>query len=92
MTLGKVIGNVVSTIKLDIYEGYKLVVVQPVLPDGKPVGNTMLAIDTVQAGTGDIVLVIDEGNSARVIINDKMAPVRCVVAAIVDEVHTPKID
>jgi len=92
MTLGKIVGNVVSTIKLKIYEGYKLVLVQPVLPDGKPVGKTMLAIDTVQAGTGDTVLVIDEGNSARVIINDTMAPVRCVVAAIVDEVHMPDFD
>jgi len=86
MILGRVIGNVVSTIKLDIYRGYKIVVVRPVDPQGRPSGKTVLAIDTVQAGVGDTVLVIDEGNSARVIINDKMAPVRCVVAGIVDDV------
>ncbi len=86
MILGRVIGNVVSTIKLDIYRGYKIVVVRPVNPQGEPSGKTVLAIDTVQAGIGDTVLVIDEGNSARVIINDAMAPVRCVVAGIVDDV------
>ncbi len=86
MILGRVIGNVVSTIKLDIYRGYKIVVVRPIDPQGNPAGKTVLAIDTVQAGVGDTVLVIDEGNSARVIINDKMAPVRCVVAGIVDDV------
>lgn len=86
MILGRVIGTVVSTIKLDIYKGYKLLIVRPVDPEGKPSGKTVLAIDTVQAGTGDTVLVIDEGNSARVIIDDPMAPVRCVIAGIVDEV------
>jgi microcompartment protein CcmK/EutM len=86
MILGRVIGTVVSTIKLDIYKGYKLLIVRPVDPEGKPSGKTVLAIDTVQAGTGDTVLVIDEGNSARVIIDDPAAPVRCVIAGIVDEV------
>ena len=87
MILGRVIGTVVSTIKLDIYKGYKLLIVRPVDPEGKPSGKTMLAIDTVQVGTGDTVLVIDEGNSARVIIDDPEAPVRCVIAGIVDEVN-----
>ncbi|KPJ85556.1 MAG: hypothetical protein AMS17_14235 [Spirochaetes bacterium DG_61] len=87
MILGKIRGTVVSTIKLDIYKGYKIQVVQPVDPDGTPHGGTFLAIDTVQAGIGDTVLVIDEGNSARVIINDRMAPVRCVIAGIVDHVN-----
>lgn len=87
MKLGRVIGTIVSTIKLDIYRGYKVLVVQPIDPDGSDHGGVMLAIDTVQAGVGDRVLVIDEGNSARVIINDRMAPVRCVVAGIVDHIH-----
>ena len=62
--------------------------VSPIDPEGNPSGKTVLAIDTVQAGTGDTVLIIDEGNSARVIIDDPMAPVRCVIAGIVDEVNT----
>lgn len=88
MILGRVIGTVVSTVKLDIYKGYKILAVSPIDPEGNPSGKTVLAIDTVQAGTGDTVLIIDEGNSARVIIDDPMAPVRCVIAGIVDEVNT----
>jgi microcompartment protein CcmK/EutM len=87
MILGKIIGSVVSTIKLDVYRGYKILVVQPVDPGGRPHGRTFLAIDTVQAGTGDTVLVIDEGNSARQIIDDRMAAVRSVIAGIVDTVN-----
>jgi microcompartment protein CcmK/EutM len=70
-----------------VYRFYKILVVQPVDPDGRSHGSSFLALDTVQAGVGDTVLVIDEGNSARVIINDKMAPIRSVVAAVVDEVN-----
>jgi ethanolamine utilization protein EutN len=86
MILGRVVGSVVSTVKLEIFQGYKILVVQPVQPDGAPRGKAVLALDTVQAGTGDTVLVIDEGNSARLIIDDPMAPVRCVIAGIVDQV------
>ncbi len=86
MILGKITGNVVSTIKLGIYEGYKILIVQPIDPDGRARGDSFLAIDTVQAGPGDTVIVIDEGNSARQIIDDKMAPVRSVIAGVVDEV------
>ena len=88
MILGRVIGNVVSTVKHDILRGYKILVVKPVDPEGGTRGNAMLALDTVQAGPGDTVLVIDEGNSVRTIIGDPMAPVRCVVCGVVDDVHT----
>ena len=91
MILGKIKGSVVSTVKLGIYEGYKILIVQPVDPDGSPHGNTFLAIDTVQAGSVDTVIVIDEGNSSRQIIDDPMAPVRSVIAGVVDEVTTETI-
>jgi len=87
MILGRVIGNVVSTVKLDIFKGYKILVVRPVDPDGGQAGNALLAIDTVQAGPDDMVLVIDEGNSARTIIGDPTAPVRCVICGVVDRVY-----
>ena len=87
MILGKIIGNVVSTLKLEAYRGYKILIVQPVDPDGRPHGSTFLAIDTVQAGSGDTVIVIDEGNSARQIIDDSMAPIRSVIAGVVDTVN-----
>ena len=87
MILGKVIGNVVSTIKLPIYQGYKILIVQPVNNKEKPQGESVLALDTVQAGVGDTVLVIDEGNSSRLIMNNPTAPVRTMIVGIVDAIN-----
>jgi len=86
MILGKVIGNVVSTMKLPIYQGYKILIVQPVNDKEEPQGKILLALDTVQAGVGDTVLVIDEGNSSRLIMNNSTAPVRTMIVGIVDTV------
>ena len=87
MILCKVIGNVVSTIKAEGYESKKILIVQPVDPEGKPSGKTFLAIDNIQAGTGDHVLVLDEGGSARVLLNEPDTfTIRAVVVGIVDEV------
>ena len=86
MILGKVVGNVVSTIKLPVYQGYKILVVQPVNDKEEPQGESVLALDTVQAGVGDTVLVIDEGNSSRLIMNNSTAPVRTMIVGIVDTI------
>ena len=87
MILGKILGNVISTIKLPVYKNYKILVVQPVNAQGKSQGKSFLALDTVQAGPGDYVLVIDEGNSSRLIINNSSAPVRTVIVGIVDSIQ-----
>lgn len=87
MILGKVIGNVVSTIKLPVYQGYKILIVQPVNNKEEPQGESVLALDTVQAGVGDTVLVIDEGNSSRLIMNSSTAPVRTMIVGIVDAIE-----
>jgi ethanolamine utilization protein EutN len=87
MILGKVIGNVVSTIKLPVYQGYKILVVQPINPKEEKRGKSFLALDTVQAGVGDRVLVIDEGNSSRLIMNHSTAPVRTMIVGIVDDIQ-----
>jgi len=86
MILGKVIGNVISTIKLPIYQGYKILIVQPMNDKEEPQGESVLALDTVQAGVGDTVLVIDEGNSSRLIMNNSTAPVRTMIVGIVDAI------
>ncbi|MEA2086976.1 MAG: EutN/CcmL family microcompartment protein [Candidatus Caldatribacteriota bacterium] len=86
MILGKVIGNVISTIKLPVYQGYKILIVQPVNDKEEPQGESVLALDTVQAGVGDTVLVIDEGNSSRLIMNNSTAPVRTMIVGIVDAI------
>jgi ethanolamine utilization protein EutN len=87
MRLGKVIGAVVSTIMAQGYDAKKILIVQPVEPDGTEKGTAFLAIDMVQAGVGDTVLTIEEGNSARQVIQDKeIYTVKTVVTAIVDEI------
>ena len=87
MTLCLVVGNVVNTAKHPILLGHKLMVCKPIDPSsGEPRGSRMVAMDTVQAGIGDTVLVVDEGNAARRILGDTTAPVRTVIAAIVDRV------
>ena len=88
MILAKVTGNVVSTIQAAGYESRKILIVQPINPDGKSVGNSFLAIDTVQAGTGDTLLIMEEGGSARLILGEpETFTIKAVIAGIVDEIH-----
>lgn len=87
MILGKVIGTVVSTIKHPEYKGLKLLVVLPVDGDGKPAGESFIAVDDVQAGIGDTVLAIREGNGARQIFKRTDFPIRAVIVGIVDDVN-----
>lgn len=87
MILAKVIGNVVSTAKAPGYESKKIMIVQPIDPKGNSIGKTFLTIDAVQAGIGDTVLVLEEGGSARSIINEpESMTVKSVIAGIVDSV------
>jgi microcompartment protein CcmK/EutM len=85
--IARVLGNVVSTEKHPQYRGYKILVVQPIDPQGKPKGRSFLALDGVQAGIGDSVLVVDEGGSARSVLKDEGAlTVRTVACGIVDRI------
>ena len=87
MTLARVVGNVVSTEKHAHYKGRKILVVQPIDPSGNPRGRSLLAVDGVQAGVGDTVLVVDEGGSARAVIGDESATtIRTAICGIVDHV------
>ena len=64
MILARVVGNVVATQKDHRYEGGRILVVQPVNPDGSDAGDELLALDSVDAGVGDTVVVVREGWSA----------------------------
>jgi len=86
--LARVIGTVVSTVKHGKYHGLKLLLVQPVDDEDRPIDSSYLAVDVVQAGVGDLVMVINEGNGARQIFNEPVLPIRSVIVGIVDEVHT----
>jgi len=87
MTLAKVIGTVVSTIKHPEYVGYKLFVVQPIDIDGNDCDESFLAVDVVQAGVGDTVLVLREGNGIRQIFKKDILPIRSCVVGVVDHVE-----
>jgi len=87
MKIAKVVGTVVSTIKHPDYRGLKLLMVQPLDEKGKPSGDDFIAVDVVQAGVGDRVLVISEGNGARQIFNKKVLPIRSVIVGIIDHVE-----
>lgn len=87
MTLGKVIGNIVSTERAIGYESKTILIIQPIHPDGKPTGKTFLAVDTVQAGPGDTVITLDEGGSAKSVIKEiQTFTIKTVVVGIVDHI------
>jgi microcompartment protein CcmK/EutM len=86
MYIGKVIGTVVATIKIDHLDGRKLLLVDQLDLRGEETGSYDIAVDVVQAGPGDTVLVIDEGNGARQILGLNPGAVRAVIVGVVDEV------
>jgi len=90
MQICKISGNVVCTIKNTHLIGKKIMIVQPLDLDGNPQGSDYLAIDTVDAGPEDKVLVVREGGSARIVLNDKEIPVQAVIVGVVDEVDIPE--
>ena len=87
MNLARVTGSVWMTEKHPAYAGKKLLVVQPETPEGAPQGASVLAIDAVDAGRGDRVLLKEEGNGARQVLGDPKAPIRSVIVGVVDGVQ-----
>ncbi|MGA9365234.1 MAG: EutN/CcmL family microcompartment protein [Bacteroidota bacterium] len=87
MILGKVVGTIVSTQKNKNLKGYKILVVQPVGLEGAFTGRDILALDTVDAGVGDNVLVVQEGASAQQILKRADVPVHSVIVAVVDGIE-----
>ena len=91
MQYGRVCGTVVSTLKHADLEGYKMLLVQPFDLEGKPTGRKILALDTIDAGDDDWVLLLDEGSSASSVMENPRGPVRTLVVGVVDRVQvTPK--
>ncbi len=86
MYIGKVVGTVVSTIKISHLEGRKLLLVNQLDLGGGETAGYDIAVDVAQAGPGDTVLVIDEGNGARQILGLDPGAIRAVIVGIVDQV------
>ena len=89
MKLARVVGTVVSTICSPIFEDRTLLLCDLVDPSGEAAGGYLIAVDTVGAGAGELVLLLDEGTSARQIVGAAYGPLRTVVVGIVDAVEGP---
>ncbi len=87
MILCKVTGSIVSTRKDPAFQGYKLMSVTPIRPDGSIKSSPFLAIDVTSSGKGDIVLVIKDGGSLQMITGSKKIPENAIIAAVVDNLE-----
>ena len=86
MKIAVVSGNVVSTINHPFFDSQRLMICDLIDPQGEPLGDYTIAVDTVDAGVGDTVLIIDEGTSARQMFGLTTGPIRAVIAGIVDSI------
>ncbi|HEY4838832.1 MAG TPA: EutN/CcmL family microcompartment protein [Candidatus Acidoferrales bacterium] len=86
MLIGKVVGDVVATQKTPSHVGRKILIVQPLQLDGSNRGEAVLALDSVDAGVGDRVLLVTEGFSAMTAVGRPNSPIDMAVIGIIDTV------
>ncbi|MFZ0635508.1 MAG: EutN/CcmL family microcompartment protein [Candidatus Acidiferrales bacterium] len=87
MLIGRVIGDVVATQKDASHVGRKILVVQPLNLDGSDRGEPLLALDSVDAGVGDRVLLSTEGYSAMTSVGRPNSPIDSAVIGVIDEIE-----
>ena len=87
MKIGRVAGTVVATICSPSLDGRKLLYVDLLDLEGKATGKDLIAVDAVGAGSGETVLVLDEGNGARQVLEAPGAPIRAVVVGVIDDIE-----
>lgn len=91
MLLAKVKGNIVSTQKNSHLVSHKLLIVHQIDLNGKYVGKKdLIALDLIDAGIGDTVLVVQEGSAIKQILGHKKAPVHTMIVAVVDQIEINK--
>ena len=86
MYIGKVIGDVVSSVKYETLKNQKILVVQPIDPDMEAKGEPVLAIDMVDSGIGDVVLIVDQGTAARTVLDMEYPTIRTLILGVVDRI------
>ena len=84
MKIGRVTGTVVSTMKMESLEGIKLLLVQPLDDNMQNSGNPIVACDTVQAGSGDLV-IYEGGREAALTLDNWYNPADSAVIGIIDQ-------
>ena len=87
MLIARVVGELVATQKHPSHEGRKLLLVQPLNLDGSPRGNAVVALDAVDAGVGDQVLVVTEGFSASSAVGRTGSPIDMTVIGFIDHIE-----
>ena len=85
MIIARVVGNVVATRKQESHEGKKILLIQPLDLEGLPVGDVVVAVDSVDAGVGETVLIVS-GSSARMAAGLKDCPVDAAIVGVIDAV------
>ena len=91
MIVAKIVGTVVATRKDERLVSNKLLIARPIDPHGKPEGNYLVAVDTVDAGVGETVLIVS-GSSARMASGMKDCPVDAAIVGIVDTIQVRDIE
>jgi ethanolamine utilization protein EutN len=87
MLIARVIGDVVATQKAPSHHGRKILVVQPLNLDGSDRGQPVLALDSVDAGAGDRVLLVAEGFSAMTSVGRPNSPIDMAVIGVIDAIE-----
>ncbi|MBN2571947.1 MAG: EutN/CcmL family microcompartment protein [Ignavibacteriales bacterium] len=91
MFIGKIKGNIVSTHKNEYLKGHKLLSVQPIDLKGNFIGKKdFIAIDLIDAGVGDTVLIVQEGDAVQQVLGHSKAPVNTMIIAIIDDIDIGK--
>jgi ethanolamine utilization protein EutN len=86
MQIARVVGDITATQKHASHEGRKILLVQPLDLDLSPRGNPIVAVDSVNAGVGDRVLLVQDGYAAFTSVGLKQAPIDAAVIGIVDQI------
>jgi len=87
MYIAMVVGDVVSSVKHEQLRNHKLLLVQPVEPGGIPYGEPVIALDMVDSGIGDRVLIVDQGTATRQVLNVELPTVRTVILGVIDRIE-----
>ena len=84
MKIGRVVGNVVSTVKNKTQYGYKLLLVEYIDTKGNPIGPRKIAFDCAHAGVGDIVLLCEDGGASQMLLEDKKVIADITICGVLD--------